>query len=119
MKAAIDVLKASPGQRIFVMGDMGELGAGAPKMHAEIGAYAKDAGIEKLFALGTLTKNAVTAFGSNAAHFESVEILADAIKQSMGTEVTVLVKGSRSMKMERVVDAIQAVKTNNSNGEKH
>ncbi len=119
MKAAIDVLKASPGQRIFVMGDMGELGADAPKMHAEIGAYAKDAGIEKLFALGALTKNAVTAFGSNAAHFESVEILADAIKQSMGTEVTVLVKGSRSMKMERVVDAIQAVKTNNSNGEKH
>lgn len=119
MKAAIDVLKASAGQRIFVMGDMGELGADAPKMHAEIGTYAKDAGIEKLFALGTLTKNAVNAFGSNAAHFESVETLADALKQNMGAEVTVLVKGSRSMKMERVVDAVQLVQTNKNNGEKH
>lgn len=119
MKAAIDVLKASAGQRIFVMGDMGELGADAPKMHAEIGTYAKDAGIEKLFAFGTLTKNAVSAFGMNATHFDTVETLADALKQNMGAEVTVLVKGSRSMKMERVVDAVQLVQTNKNNGEKH
>lgn len=119
MKAAIDVLKASVGQRIFVMGDMGELGVDAPKMHAEIGAYAKEAGIEKLFALGTLTKNAVNAFGSKATYFESLETLADALKQSMGTAVTVLVKGSRSMKMERVVEAVQLAQTNNNNEENH
>lgn len=113
MKAAIDVLKASVGQRIFVMGDMGELGADAQTMHAEIGAYAKEAGIQKLFALGSLTKNAVSAFGLDAAHFETVESLADALKQNMGTDVTVLVKGSRYMKMERVVDAIQLAQTNN------
>ena len=116
MKAAIDVLKASAGQRIFVMGDMAELGAEAASMHAEIGTYAKVAGIEKFYALGELTKNAVTAFGANAMHFETVEALAESLKGMMNAETTVLVKGSRSMRMERVVDAIQLAQTNNNGG---
>ena len=116
MKAAIDVLKASAGQRIFVMGDMAELGTDAASMHAEIGAYAKTAGIEKFYALGELTKNAVTAFGANAMHFETVEALAESLKGMMNAETTVLVKGSRSMRMERVVDAIQLAQTNNNGG---
>ena len=119
MKAAVDVLKASQGKHIFVMGDMAELGDDAPSMHAEIGAYVKAAGIENLFALGNLSKMAVEAFGEGATHFESVEALAIALKKIMGSEVTVLVKGSRSMKMERVVDAIQLTQTNNNNGEKY
>ena len=116
MKAAIDVLKASAVQRIFVMGDMAELGADAASMHAEIGAYAKTAGIEKFYALGELTKNAVTAFGANAMHFGTVEALAESLKSIMNAETTVLVKGSRSMRMERVVDAIQLAQTNNNGG---
>ncbi|MFM1911685.1 MAG: UDP-N-acetylmuramoyl-tripeptide:D-alanyl-D-alanine ligase [Pseudomonadota bacterium] len=116
MKAAIDVIKASAGQRIFVMGDMAELGADAASMHAEIGAYAKTVGIEKFYALGELTKNAVTAFGANAMHFETVEALAESLKGMMNAETTVLVKGSRSMRMERVVDAIQLAQTNNNGG---
>ena len=116
MKAAIDVLKASAGQRIFVMGDMAELGADAASMHAEIGAYAKTAGIEKFYALGELTKNAVTSFGANAMHFETIEALAESLKKMMNAETTVLVKGSRSMRMERVVDAIQLAQTNNNGG---
>ena len=116
MKAAIDVLKASAGQRIFVMGDMAELGADAASMHSEIGAYAKTAGIEKFYALGELTKNAVTAFGANAMHFETIEALAESLKNMMNAETTVLVKGSRSMRMERVVDAIQLAQTNNNGG---
>ena len=116
MKAAIDVLKASAGQRIFVMGDMAELGADAASMHAEIGAYAKTAGIEKFYALGELTKNAVTAFGANAMHFKTLEALAESLKSMMNAETTVLVKGSRSMRMERVVDAIQLAQTNNNGG---
>ena len=116
MKAAIDVLKASVGQRIFVMGDMAELGADEVSMHAEIGAYAKAADIEKFYALGELTKNAVTAFGLNAMHFETVEALAESLKSMMNAETTVLVKGSRSMRMERVVDAIQLAQTNNNGG---
>ena len=116
MKAAIDVLKVSAGQRIFVMGDMAELGTDAASMHAEIGAYAKTAGIEKFYALGELTKNAVTSFGANAMHFETIEALAESLKNMMNAETTVLVKGSRSMRMERVVDAIQLAQTNNNGG---
>ena len=116
MKAAIHVLKASAGQRIFVMGDMAELGADAASMHAEIGAYAKTAGIEKFYALGEITKNAVTSFGTNAMHFETIEALAESLKNMMNAETTVLVKGSRSMRMERVVDAIQLAQTNNNGG---
>jgi UDP-N-acetylmuramoyl-tripeptide--D-alanyl-D-alanine ligase len=116
MKAAIDVLKASVGRRIFVMGDMAELGADEAIMHAEIGAYAKAADIEKFYVLGELTKNAVTAFGLNAMHFETVEALAESLKSMMNAETTVLVKGSRSMRMERVVDAIQLAQTNNNGG---
>ena len=116
MKAAIDVLKASAGQRIFVMGDMAELGADAASMHSEIGAYAKTAGIEKFYALGEITKNAVTSFGANAMHFETIEALAESLKNMMNAETTVLVKGSRSMRMERVVDAIQLAQTNNNGG---
>lgn len=113
MKAAVDVLKASQGQRIFVMGDMAELGDDAPMMHAEIGAYVKAEGIEKFFALGKLSQYAADAFGENATHVESIEALTALLKQSLTDQVTVLVKGSRSMKMERVVDAIQLANTNN------
>lgn len=116
MKAAIDVLKASAGQRVFVMGDMAELGTDAASMHAEIGVYANAANIENFYALGELTKNAVTAFGANGMHFETVEALAEALKTIMGAETTVLVKGSRSMRMERVVDAIELAQTNNHGG---
>lgn len=98
------------------MGDMAELGADEAIMHAEIGAYAKAADIEKFYALGELTKNAVTAFGLNAMHFETVEALAESLKSMMNAETTLLVKGSRSMRMERVVDAIQLAQTNNNGG---
>ena len=111
MKVAIDVLAANQGQRIFVMGDMAELGDDAAKMHAEIGAYAKSASIEAFYALGKLTPEATKAFGPSAKHFESVDTLVDALKKEMNSNVTVLVKGSRSARMERVVDLIQVAKT--------
>ena len=106
MNAAIDVLSAREGKRFMVMGDMGELGADAALMHAEIGSYAKQAGIDALFVLGELSQEAVQAFGSGAQHFENAESLSDAVLSHMDKLTTVLVKGSRFMRMERVVEKI-------------
>lgn len=119
MKAAIDVLAANQGTRIFVMGDMAELGNDAAKMHAEIGAYAKAANIEAFYALGKLTPEATEAFGASGKNFQSIEALVDALKKEMNSNVTVLVKGSRSARMERVVDLIQLAPAIENKGEKH
>ncbi len=101
--AAIQVLAALPGRRILVLGDMGELGAGAAELHREIGRQAKAAGIDRLLALGELSVNAVQGFGPGAMHFERIEELLAEIENLLAPGVTVLVKGSRFMQMERVV----------------
>jgi UDP-N-acetylmuramoyl-tripeptide--D-alanyl-D-alanine ligase len=103
MKAAIGVLAQAAGRRILVIGDMGELGADAPRLHAEVGAYARACGIDRLFALGELSREAVRAFGANGRHFDAVDDLCEALQGELAAGVTVLVKGSRFMKMERVV----------------
>src|SRR5574340_583816 len=103
MRAAIGVLAQSGGRRVLVMGDMGELGEDAAMLHAGIGTEARSAGIEKLFALGALSIHAVRAFGCGAEHFERIEDLYKALEDELDEDVTVLVKGSRFMKMERVV----------------
>jgi UDP-N-acetylmuramoyl-tripeptide--D-alanyl-D-alanine ligase len=106
MRAAIGVLANMPGKRIFVIGDMGELGADAVGLHREIGAAAKAAGLEALFALGELSRNAASAFGTGASHFDSAEALAAALLGELTEGTAVLVKGSRFMRMERVVDML-------------
>lgn len=106
MKAALDVLSSLGANTVFVMGDMGELGADAEAMHAQIGRYAKDRGIRQFYALGTLTKAAAQAFGSQAQHFESLPSLVEALNQAVTAQDIVLVKGSRFMQMERVVQAL-------------
>lgn len=103
MKAAITVLGSVPGRRILVMGDMGELGADAPRLHTEVGAFARESGIHELLALGELSRNAVTGFGAGAQHFDQIEDLCAMLEGEMAAGVTVLVKGSRFMRMERVV----------------
>jgi len=103
MRAAIGVLAQAVGKRVFVMGDMGELGDNAAALHAEIGTAARSAGIEKLYALGVLSVNAVRAFGCGAEYFERIEDLEKALEDELDADATVLVKGSRFMKMERVV----------------
>jgi UDP-N-acetylmuramoyl-tripeptide--D-alanyl-D-alanine ligase len=103
MRAAISVLAQSSGKHILVLGDMGELGDEAATFHAEIGSEARRAGIEKLYALGTLSGNTVREFGSGARHFERIEDLQAALEKELDSKTTVLVKGSRFMKMERVV----------------
>ncbi len=106
MKAAIDVL-ATHSNSIFVMGDMGELGENAPQMHAEVGAYARQKAIGQFYTFGDISAKASMAFGENAQHFSSLEELAENLKKQMKQGVTVLVKGSRFMQMERIVNMIE------------
>ena len=103
MSAALKVLAQAPGKRIFVMGDMGELGENERRFHAEIGVATRKLGIQRLLALGELSRAAVDEFGTGAQHFDNVDDLCAELDQELGTGVTVLVKGSRFMKMERVV----------------
>ena len=106
VEAAIDVLAGAPPPRWLVLGDMGEVGANGPLFHDEIGAYARAAGIERLLAVGPLTAASVAAFGAGARHFSSVEALAGHVANFTEAGTTVLVKGSRFMRMERVVTAL-------------
>ncbi len=103
LRAAISVLAQASGKRVLVLGDMGELGDEAAQFHAEIGAIARRAGIEKLYAIGTMSRDAVREFGSNGQHFVRIEELLRALDEDLDSGNTVLIKGSRFMKMERVV----------------
>ena len=107
--AAIEVLAQVPGEKILVLGDMGELGAEGVRLHTEIGHYAREKGIDALFCLGDLSQHAAQAFGAGAWHFERIqELLAD-LENRLSPTVTVLVKGSRFMQMERVVKSFEIV----------
>jgi UDP-N-acetylmuramoyl-tripeptide--D-alanyl-D-alanine ligase len=102
VRAAIDVLAQAKAPRILVLGDMGEVGTQGRQFHEEIGAYARSRGIEHVLATGELARHLVA---SGARHFERFDELLAALDQQLGTksDATVLVKGSRFMKMERVV----------------
>jgi UDP-N-acetylmuramate--alanine ligase len=101
VRAAIDVLAGCPGPTALVLGDMGEVGSQGAEFHREVGSYASARKISRLYAIGEATRHAVEAFGAGGRHFESVdELVADIEGKS------ILVKGSRFMKMERVVAAL-------------
>ncbi|WP_091190782.1 UDP-N-acetylmuramoyl-tripeptide--D-alanyl-D-alanine ligase [Formivibrio citricus] len=106
MKAAADVLSTANGKKILVLGDMGEVGADAPQRHAEIGAYAREKGIDALYAVGKHMAEAVRTFGAGR-HFATHEALAAALRAELPANAVVLVKGSRFMQMERVVKLLQ------------
>jgi UDP-N-acetylmuramoyl-tripeptide--D-alanyl-D-alanine ligase len=108
MRAAIDVLAALPGPRLLVVGDMGEVGDQGPLFHAEAGAHAKTRGIELVFALGDQSAHVVDSFGAAGVHHSGIDSLNAAVVAALPEVGSVLVKGSRFMKMERVVAAITA-----------
>jgi len=108
VKAAIDVLSELPGRRILVLGDMGELGDESEACHREIGRYAKNEDIDLLLTVGPLMQQAVTEFGDGALNFADHATLITALKAQLHEDSVVLVKGSRSAKMEVVVQAIAA-----------
>jgi UDP-N-acetylmuramoyl-tripeptide--D-alanyl-D-alanine ligase len=105
MRAALEVLAELPGPRLMVMGDMGEVGDQGPQFHDEAGRHARALGIEKLFTLGEQSQNAAAGFG-NARAFTGMDELAAAVLAELPHTGSVLVKGSRFMKMERVVQAV-------------
>ena len=106
VRAGIDVLAATVGKKVLVLGDMGEIGDMTGQFHDEVGGYAKSQGIDLLLALGESSALAVHNFGSGGQHFKKVESLIDALSSELTPETTVLIKGSRFMRMERVSDAV-------------
>lgn len=107
MRAAIEVLAELPAPRLLVMGDMGEVGDQGPQFHEEAGRYTHARGIEQLFTLGVQSQKAAVAFGQGR-HFNDMADLAAAVVAELPQAGSVLVKGSRFMKMEQVVQAIAA-----------
>ena len=106
--AALEMLGGYAGRRYLALGDMAELGESAREMHIEAGHKARAAGLDGLFTLGELSAHSATAFGPGARHFAVFDALMRALQPLAAREVTLLVKGSRAMRMERVVRALTA-----------
>jgi UDP-N-acetylmuramoyl-tripeptide--D-alanyl-D-alanine ligase len=116
--AAIATLAAETGERVLVMGDMAELGSDAERLHADIGALARRSGIQRLRAVGRLSRAAVEAFNGDAQHYADQTQLADALRDELRAGVVLLIKGSRSSAMDRVVRSLLG-DANGNGGERH
>jgi len=103
LRAGLELLMAVKARRWLVLGDMGELGRGSEQLHFAAGEDARALGIERLYAVGTLAREAARGFGAGAVHFEDIGALIAEVRERLTPEVALLVKGSRSSRMERVV----------------
>lgn len=119
VRAAIDLLSGINGEKILVLGDMAELGEDARVYHQEVGEYAKTKGIDHVYTLGVLSQSASDVFEQPGRHFSTREKLVEALKQALDGDLantlertTILIKGSRSSRMELLVDEL-----NNKKGE--
>lgn len=106
LQAALDVLAQCDGEHFVALGDMGELGSDAENLHWEAGMQARKTGVDKLFTVGELAKQAAQSFGEHARSFSDQPAMINAISDEMSSNVTLLVKGSRLMHMEKVVNAL-------------
>ena len=110
LRAALDLLAGLPGQRWLVLGDMKELGGDAAALHEEAGRTARTLGIDRLYTVGPLAQQAAAGFGAQGRHFASAEALIEALREHLAdtdaAKVALLVKGSRSSRMERIVAAL-------------
>jgi UDP-N-acetylmuramoyl-tripeptide--D-alanyl-D-alanine ligase len=106
VRAAIEVLAELPAPRLLVLGDMGEVGQKGPEFHAEVGAYAKAKGIDQLLTLGELCQHSSFAF-AGAKHFKEMEELQQYVNSHITDYKSLVIKGSRFMKMERLVEALR------------
>jgi len=106
--AAAEFLATLPGRSWFVLGDMLELGDDADRLHMEVGIAIRNAGVERLLTLGEMSREAASGFGEGASTFDSVEVLVAGLQADIADDVNLLIKGSRGMRMERIVDALRA-----------
>lgn len=107
VRAAIDTLMDFNGKTYLVLGDIGELGDSSLSAHAELGRYAKQAGVDQLYTVGDFSEQATRSFGVGAIHWPDQQSLIDALKQQLQVNTTVLVKGSRSAAMELVAEQLK------------
>lgn len=110
VQAALQVLAAQKGMRVALLGDMAELGAESPTLHSEVGRFAKSLGIERLLACGQFARATAEGFGLNAEAFELQADLIEHVQTLCQPDTVFLVKGSRSARMERVVESLVAVR---------
>ncbi len=104
--AAAEFLAAQPGHNWLVLGDMGELGEDEVLLHKAVGRAAKRLGIDRILATGKLSKNTVKTFGNGAQWYESIDGLVEELQRTATEDTNILIKGSRFMEMERVVEAL-------------
>lgn len=116
VKAAIAVLAQAAGAKWLVLGDMGEVGDRGPAFHREIGEYARAVGVDRLLAVGELARHAVEAFGPGGKHYADQDSLVDELNALPERGTSVLVKGSRFMKMEHVVERLGELKEPTAGG---
>ena len=109
LQVALEVLAQAEGESWLILGDMGELGAGAAELHHRAGAQARAAGITRVYGLGELARAAIEGFAGPGVAFASLEQLLDGVRGELRGPLHILVKGSRRMRMERVVDALLAI----------
>lgn len=112
LAAAIEVLTGFAGKHILVLGDMGELGDETKELHTEAGRFAKAHGVDRLITVGPMAAAAAVAFGKGAQQCDNHEDVSNVLEQGVGANVTVLVKGSRLSRMERVVQRLESGGTN-------
>jgi UDP-N-acetylmuramoyl-tripeptide--D-alanyl-D-alanine ligase len=106
VRAGLEVLRSLNGVTWLVLGDMAELGESSEESHAHIGKYARDCGIKRLFALGPLSSRAVETYGSGGEWFADADSMIRRLQSELSPGVTVLIKGSRINRLERVVHAL-------------
>jgi UDP-N-acetylmuramoyl-tripeptide--D-alanyl-D-alanine ligase len=105
--AAAEFLASLGGESWLVLGDMFELGDDAERMHRDVGDAIRDSGVNRLFTFGELSAGASEAFGEGGSAYESIDALIGDVRDGLSEDVNLLVKGSRGMRMERVVDAVR------------
>jgi UDP-N-acetylmuramoyl-tripeptide--D-alanyl-D-alanine ligase len=106
LQVALDVLGMTGGTTWLVLGDMGELGEDSTALHAAAGRGAREVGVDRVFTLGELAQAAADSFGGQGESFQSLDALTDALTEKLQGPLHILVKGSRRMRMERVVETL-------------